>query len=159
MEDNRPLLTREGAERLRTELYRMEREERHDIAKTIGIAREFGDLKENAEYHSAKDKQGMLEARIKDLKGMLSHAEVIDVASLPEDGKARFGSHVTLRDLDSGRELRLHIVGDMEADASAGRVSYRAPLAASLLGHAQGEFIDVDTGSSATSYEILAVTR
>ena len=131
-------MTAAGAESLRAELKSLKSEARPRVIKSIAEARAHGDLKENAEYHAAREQQGFIEGRIKEIEGKLSHAQVIDVTQLPQSGRVVFGTTVVLADEDSGNEVRYQIVGEDEADASAGRISLTAPIARALIGKEAG---------------------
>ncbi|HEX9621725.1 MAG TPA: transcription elongation factor GreA [Polyangiaceae bacterium] len=145
-------ITPGGAEKLKEELARL-KEERPKISREIGVAREHGDLSENAEYHAAKERQGMVEARIKDLEDKLSRAEVIDPAKLGGD-KVRFGATVSLTNLDTDEESTYQIVGADEADIEQGTISVSAPLARALIGKTAGDEIVVHLPAGTRRYEI-----
>jgi transcription elongation factor GreA len=145
-------MTRPGHERLRAELERLKRVERPAITKAIAEARAHGDLSENAEYHAAREKQGMTEARIKDLEAMLGTAEVIEP---PTSGdRITFGSTVRLED-ESGREVSYQIVGSEESDPTRGRISILAPLARTLIGKKVGDTVTVQLPAGKKTFEIL----
>ena len=146
-------MTRPGHERLRAELERLKRVERPAITKAIAEARAHGDLSENAEYHAAREKQGMTEARIKDLEAMLGTAEVIE----PPTAGARitFGSTVRLED-ESGKEVTYQIVGSEESDPTRGRISILAPLARTLIGRQVGDTVTAQLPAGKKTFEILA---
>jgi transcription elongation factor GreA len=147
-------ITREGFDRLRKELDQLKREERPRIIRAIAEARAHGDLSENAEYHAAKERQGFIEARIRELEAKLGQAQVIEP---PRDGdRITFGSTVLLRGSD-GKESRYQIVGSDEADPSTGRMSVLSPLARTLIGKEVGDEVRVQTPGGAKTYEILAV--
>ncbi len=150
-------MTAAGAESLRAELKSLKSEARPRVIKSIAEARAHGDLKENAEYHAAREQQGFIEGRIKEIEGKLSHAQVIDVTQLPQSGRVVFGTTVVLADEDSGNEVRYQIVGEDEADASAGRISLTAPIARALIGKEAGDVVDVRTPGGDKSYEIVEV--
>jgi transcription elongation factor GreA len=146
-------MTRPGHERLRAELERLKRVERPAITKAIAEARAHGDLSENAEYHAAREKQGMTEARIKDLEAMLGTAEVIEP---PTSGdRITFGSTVRLED-ESGKEVSYQIVGSEESDPTRGRISILAPLARTLIGKKVGDTVTVQLPAGKKTFEILA---
>lgn len=150
---NEPVpMTPSGAQKLREELVRL-KEERPKISKEIGIAREHGDLSENAEYHAAKERQGLVEARIKDIEDKLSRAEVIDPSSLSGD-KVRFGATVQLMNLDTEEEQTFQIVGADEADVNRGTISVSAPLARALIGKSLGDEVVVKLPGGTRRYEI-----
>lgn len=148
-------ITPKGVEKLREELARL-KEERPKISREIGIAREHGDLSENAEYHAAKERQGLVEARIKDLEDKLSRSEVIDPSSLSGD-KVRFGATVTLLNVETEEESTYQIVGADEADLNQGTISISAPLARALIGKEAGDEIKVQLPGGARHYEIVGV--
>lgn len=148
-------MTPRGAEKLKEELARL-KEERPKISREIGVAREHGDLSENAEYHAAKERQGLVEARIKDLEDKLSRSEVIDPSSLSGD-KVRFGATVTLLNVETEEESTYQIVGADEADLNKGTISISAPLARALIGKEAGDEIKVQLPGGARHYEIVGV--
>lgn len=148
-------MTPRGVQLLRDELSRL-KEERPKIAREIGIAREHGDLSENAEYHAAKERQGLIEARIKDLEDKLSRAEVIDPTKLSGQ-TVRFGATVSLTNLDTDEEVTYQIVGPEEADIDKGRISISAPLARALIGKSPGDEVQVQLPAGVRHYEVSAV--
>jgi transcription elongation factor GreA len=148
-------MTPAGAIKLREELLRL-KEERPRISRDIGTAREHGDLKENAEYHAAKERQGLVEARIKDIEDKLSRAEVIDPTKLSGD-RVRFGAKVTLTNLDTDEESTYQIVGADEADINQGLISVSAPLARALIGKTLGDEVVVNLPAGKRRYEIGGV--
>jgi len=123
----------------------------------IAEARAHGDLKENAEYHAAKEQQGFIEGRIKDLDGKLSHAQIIDVTEITASGRVIFGSTVLLGDEESGKEITYQIVGEDEADAKAGMISYTSPIARALIGKEEGDVVVVRTPGGDREVEIIEV--
>lgn len=145
-------MTPQGAQKLREELSRL-KEERPKISREIGVAREHGDLSENAEYHAAKERQGMVEARIKDIEDKLARAEVIDPKTLGGQ-RVRFGAVVTLTNLDTDDETIYQIVGADEADIEQGTISVSAPLARALIGKEIGDEITVHLPAGIRRYEI-----
>jgi transcription elongation factor GreA len=145
-------MTPQGALKLREELVRL-KEERPKISREIGVAREHGDLSENAEYHAAKERQGLVEARIKDIEDKLSRAEVIDPSKLKGD-RVRFGATVTLTNLDTDEEQTFQIVGADEADINRGTISVSAPLARALINKTLGDEIVVTLPGGVRRYEI-----
>jgi transcription elongation factor GreA len=150
-------MTPEGHESLTHELKHLTTVERPRISKEIGVAREHGDLRENAEYHAAKEKQGQVEARISHLEGMLSRAEVIDPSQL-FGAKVKFGAYVELEDIDNG-EMRLYrIVGAEEADVSKGKISVTSPVARALINHEIGDEVKVNAPAGTRTYEITQIT-
>src|SRR5262245_64318664 len=148
-------ITPGGAQKLREEVTRL-KEERPKISREIGVAREHGDLSENAEYHAAKERQGLVEARIKDSEDKLSRAEVIDPAKLRGD-RVRFGAKVTLTNLDTDEETTYTIVGADEADINQGLISVSAPLARALIGKTLGDEVVVNLPAGKRRYEIGGV--
>ncbi len=148
-------MTPQGAHKLREELTRL-REERPKIAREIETAREHGDLSENAEYHAAKERQGMIEARIKDIEDKLSRAEIIDPSRL-SGTKVRFGATVGLLNIDTEEEVTYRIVGAEEADLSQGTISISAPLARALIGRDIGDEVNVTLPVGRRKYEITNV--
>jgi transcription elongation factor GreA len=150
-------LTAQGAEQLREELRRLKSEERPRIVEAIATARAHGDLKENAEYHAAKEQQGLVEARIRDIEAKLSNAQIIDVTQLSPSGRVVFGATVHLVDLENDSELTYRIVGEDEADIKQGLLSIGAPIARALIGKSAGDTVDVATPSGRRSYEITEV--
>lgn len=150
-------MTIEGAERLRAELKQLKSEERPRISKAIAEAREHGDLKENAEYHAAKEQQGLVEARIREIEGKLADAQVIDVTQIKPSGKVIFGATVHLLNLDTEAEVTYRIVGEDEADLKQGKLSVASPTARALIGKAEGDEVVVDAPSGAIEYEIQRI--
>jgi transcription elongation factor GreA len=150
-------LTAKGAERLREELERLKRVDRPQVIKAIAEARAHGDLRENAEYHAAREQQGFIEGRIKDLEFKLSHARIIDVTSLNANGKVVFGSTVDVLEIDNDEEHTFQIVGDDEADSKIGLISVNSPIARALIGKQEGDSAQVQTPAGVREFEILAV--
>jgi transcription elongation factor GreA len=150
-------LTRRGAELLKTELHRLKTVERHAVIQAIAEARAQGDLSENAEYDAAKDKQGFVEGRIKELEAKLAAAQVIDPASLDAGGKVVFGATVVLEDEDSGQQVTYQIVGDDEADLKQGLISISSPIARALIGKEQGDVAEVQAPGGLRHWEIVEV--
>lgn len=150
-------MTVAGANAIREELDRLKNKERPEIIQAIAEAREHGDLKENAEYHAARERQGFVEGRIKDLEGKLSHAQVIDITALPKSGKVVFGVTVELCDLATEKEVSYTIVGEDEANIQIGKISYTSPVARALIGKEEGEVAVVNAPSGQIEYEIQAV--
>jgi transcription elongation factor GreA len=148
-------MTPSGAQRLRDELARL-KEQRPKISREIGVAREHGDLSENAEYHAAKEKQGMCEARIKDIEDKLGRAEVIDPSKLSGD-RVRFGAFVKLTNLDTDEENHYQIVGADEADINSGTISVSAPLSRALIGKQVGDEVVVNLPIGTRRYEIAEI--
>jgi transcription elongation factor GreA len=150
-------LTLRGAEQMREELKQLKSVDRPTVIKAIAEARAHGDLKENAEYHAAKEQQGFIEGRIKDLEGKLSHAQIINVAEMTATGRVIFGSTVLLGDEESGNEITYQIVGEDEADAKAGMISYTSPIARALIGKEEGDVVVVRAPNGDRKVEIIEV--
>ncbi|WOI56377.1 transcription elongation factor GreA [Palleronia sp. LCG004] len=148
-------LTRAGQTDLNAELKQLKSVERPEIIRAIAEAREHGDLSENAEYHSAKEKQSFIEGRIKEIEGILSRADVIDTSRM--SGSIKFGAHVTLVDEDTEEEKTYQIVGEPEANLEAGKLNIKSPLARALIGKDEGDSVEVRTPGGEKSYEILSV--
>jgi len=149
-------ITQEGYEQLRAELKRLKTKDRYEVAKEIEEARAHGDLSENAEYEAAKEKQGHLEARIRDLEDKIARADVIDPAKL-DSSKVVFGATVDLEDLDTGEELQVQIVGPDEGDAKKGKISVHSPLARALIGKEVEDEAVVKAPGGTRSYEVKAI--
>ncbi len=154
---SKPPMTARGAEKLREQLNRLKGVERPRITKAIAEARAHGDLSENAEYHAAREQQGFIEGRIKDLEAFLSNAQVIDVRNINAGGKVVFGATVDLRHLEKEQEVSYQIVGEMEAEIEAGLVSVTSPIARALIGKFEGDVINVQAPGGEIEYEILEV--
>ena len=150
-------MTLRGAELLRAELKRLKSEERPRVIRAIAEARSHGDLSENAEYHAAREQQGFIEGRIKEIDARLAAAEVIDVAQLPASDRVVFGATVDLEDQDSGSAVSYQIVGEDEADIRNGRISFASPIARALIGKRIGDVAEVAAPGRTCSYEIIAV--
>lgn len=150
-------MTKAGESLLREELSRLKREERPKIIDAIATAREFGDLKENAEYHAAKEQQSLTEARIKDIEVKLANSQVIDIEKIEPSDKVIFGTTITVINLESDKSNKYNIVGEDEADANLGKISYASPLAKQMIGKYEGDIIKVETPSGLTEYEIIKV--
>ena len=150
-------ITKEGEVLLREELKKLKTEDRPKIIDAIATAREFGDLKENAEYHAAKEQQSLTEARIRDIESKLSNAQIIDISILDPSDKVIFGTTVTVYNSEAEKSIVYKIVGEDEADASIGKISFASPLAKSLIGKFEGDVIKVDTPSGVINYEIEQV--
>ncbi|MDC1228364.1 transcription elongation factor GreA [Octadecabacter sp.] len=148
-------LTRAGFDKLDAELKHLKSVERPLIIRAISEAREHGDLSENAEYHSAKEKQSFIEGRVKELEGVISLADVIDPSKL--SGTIKFGAHVTMVDEDTDKETSYQIVGEYEADIENGRLNLKSPIARALIGKEEGDSVDVRTPGGVKSYEILTI--
>jgi transcription elongation factor GreA len=150
-------LTRRGAELLKSELHRLKTVERHAVIQAISEARAQGDLSENAEYDAAKDKQGFIEGRIKEIESKLAAAQIIDPSALAADGKVVFGATVDLEDEDSGAKVTYQIVGDDEADLKLGLVSISSPIARALIGKEEGDVAEVQAPGGIKRWEIVDV--
>ena len=150
-------MTQEGADALREELKHRKSVLRPEITQAIAEAREHGDLKENAEYHAAREQQGFNEGRIKEIESKLADAQVIDISKITPSGKVIFGATVTLIDADSGKEVRYKIVGEDEADLKAGKISIMSPIARAIIGKSEGDAVVVQTPSGELEYEVDAV--
>jgi transcription elongation factor GreA len=149
-------MTLRGADLLRTELQRLKSVERPAITAAIAEARGHGDLSENAEYEAARERQGFIEARIKDIEAKLANAQVIDPKLVDADGRAVFGATVDVQD-DSGEKSTWQIVGEDEADIKEGRISVSSPIARALIGKESGEIVDAQTPGGLKRYEIIDV--
>ncbi len=147
-------MTVEGAERLRAELKQLKSVERPRISKAIAEAREHGDLKENAEYHAAKEQQGLVEARVREIESKLADAQIIDVTQIKPSGKVIFGSTVHLTNLDTDKTATYRIVGEDEADLKHGKLSVASPMARALIGKAEGDEVVVNAPSGSIEYSI-----
>jgi len=128
------------------------------VIAAIAEAREHGDLKENAEYHAAREEQGFIEGRIKQLEGELSHAEIIDVSKLNAGSKVVFGASVTLADVETDEEKKYQIVGDLEADIMLGLIAISSPVARAMIGKLEGDSIVIDAPAGQREYEIVSVS-
>ena len=150
-------MTLRGAEALRAELKRLKTEARPSVIKAIAEARGHGDLSENAEYHAAREQQGFIEGRIKEIEMKLASAEIIDPSKLTNTGRVVFGAVVELEDQDDGNRVIYQVAGEDEADIRAGRISITSPIARALVGKSQGDVVDVSAPGGIRSYEIVAV--
>ncbi|MEA1989067.1 MAG: transcription elongation factor GreA [Pseudomonadota bacterium] len=150
-------MTKEGADALQAELNKLKKEDRPRITKAIADAREHGDLKENAEYHAAREEQGLVEARVSQIEGALSHAQIIDVTKLKPGGKIVFGATVVVVNLDTDDELTYKIVGNEEADVKQNKISVNSPIARALIGKEEGDEAIVQAPSGNIDYEIVEV--
>ncbi len=147
-------MTLEGEQALRSELQQLKTVERPKVIAAIAEAREHGDLKENAEYHAAREQQGFIEGRIQDIEGKLSNAQVIDIKSIPHSGKVIFGATVSLINCDTDAEVEYRIVGDDESDIKQNRISVSSPIARALIGKEEGDTVVVQIPSGTVEYEI-----
>ena len=150
-------MTVRGYELLQDEVKRLQSVDRPAVIKAIAEARAHGDLKENAEYHAAKDQQGFIEARIKEIEGKLSHVHVIDVTAIDARGKIVFGSTVELIDEETGKEITYKIVGEDEADIKNGLISFTSPIARALIGKNEGDVVEFNAPGGEKSYEVIEV--
>lgn len=150
-------MTPEGHAALEAELKQLKTVERPRITNAIAEAREHGDLKENAEYHAAREQQGLCEARIRDIEAKLGGSQVINPTKLPQDGRVVFGVTVVLENIDDGEERRYKIVGDDEADVKTGKISVNSPIARGLIGKSEGDEAKIQTPGGLVEFEILEV--
>jgi transcription elongation factor GreA len=154
---NKVPLTARGAAALQEELKQLKSVERPKVIQAIAEAREHGDLKENAEYHAAREQQSFIEGRIKDIEGKLSHAQIIDVTQLNAGGKVVFGATVVVLELDNDEEFTYQIVGDDEADIKNGLISVSSPIARALIGKQEGDDVFLNTPGGSREFEVLEV--
>lgn len=154
---NRVPMTQSGAKALQAELNQLKNEKRPQIITAISEARAHGDLKENAEYHAAKEMQSFIEGRIKEIENKISNAQIIDVTAMPNNGKVIFGATVHLVNLQSEEKIIYQIVGDDEADVKASKVSVSSPIARALIGKQAGDEVNVQTPAGLVEYEIVKV--
>ncbi len=154
---NKIPITKVGAERLEAELKELKSVRRPKVIQAIAEAREHGDLKENAEYHAAREEQGFIEGRIKDIEGKLSHAQIIDVTTLKNDGRVVFGTTVVLYNDAEDKEITYQIVGEDEADIKAGKISISSPVAMALIGKEVDDVAVVKAPGGDIEYEIVEV--
>jgi transcription elongation factor GreA len=154
---SRPPITKAGSERLRTELEQLKFVDRPRIIAAIAEARAHGDLKENAEYHAAREQQSFTEGRIAQLEALLSNAEVIDVAQLKPGDRVVFGATVELEDEDTGTPVTYQIVGDLEADIKRQMIAVSSPIARALIGHSAGDSIEFTAPNGVKHYEVISV--
>lgn len=150
-------LTVSGAEKLKEELRRLKTEDRPRVVNAIAEARAHGDLKENAEYHAAREQQSFIEGRIREIEAKLCNAQVVDVTALPQSGKVVFGATVSLEETESGKPLIYRIVGDDEADIKLGMISVSSPIARALIGKEEGDVVTVQAPGGNLEYEIVEV--
>ena len=151
-------MTAKGAARLRAELEELKSVQRPAVIAAIAEARAHGDLKENAEYHAAREQQGFIEGRIKQLESEISHAQIIDVSTLNAGDKVVFGANVVLADVDTDEEKRYQIVGDLEADIKQGLIAISSPVARALIGKHEGDTITIEAPAGQREYEIVGVS-
>ncbi len=150
-------ITTKGAQRLRAELEQLKSVQRPAVINAISEARAHGDLKENAEYHAAREQQGFIEGRIKQLEAELSHAQVIDIATLNAGSRVVFGATVTLVDVETEDEKRYQIVGDLEADIKLGLIAISSPIARALIGKHEGDVVEIDAPAGRREFELIKV--
>jgi len=150
-------LTKKGAEKLREELAHLKKIDRPRVIAAIAEARAHGDLKENAEYHAAREQQGFIEGRIQRLQSTISHAQIIDVAALNAGSKVVFGATVTLSDEETAVQTTYQIVGDLEADIKHNRIAVSSPIARALIGKEEGDVVVVLAPAGDREYEIVGV--
>ena len=155
---NKEPMTVLGHQLLQQELKKLKSEDRPAVIRAIAEAREHGDLKENAEYHAAKEQQGFIEGRIKELEGKLSHVQVIDVTEIDAGGKVIFGATVKLLDDDTEKEITYRIVGQDEANINTGLISYTSPIARALIGKSEGDVVELKAPDGEKTYEVIAVS-
>ncbi|TDK23412.1 transcription elongation factor GreA [Luteimonas aestuarii] len=151
-------MTLQGAQRLRAELDELKSVQRPAVINAIAEARAHGDLKENAEYHAAREQQGFIEGRIKQLEGELSHADVIDVSKLDAGDRIVFGAKVTVADVETDEERRYQIVGDLEADIKLGLIAISSPVARALIGKHEGDSVTIEAPGGTREYEVIEVS-
>jgi transcription elongation factor GreA len=154
---NKVPMTKAGAEALEAELENLKKVQRPAIVESIATAREHGDLKENAEYHAARDQQSFCEGRIQEIEGKLSFAQVIDITTIPVSSKVIFGSTVTILNVDTDERVTYKIVGDDEASVKIGKISYSSPIARGLIAKEEGDEVTIKTPSGEVTYEIDTV--
>ena len=147
-------MTIEGEAALRTEVEKLKKHDRPDVIQAIAEAREHGDLKENAEYHAAREQQGFIEGRIQDIEAKLSRVQIIDISKIPQGDRVIFGSTVTIINTETDQQLCYRIVGDDEADVKDGKISYQSPIARALISKEIGEVVNVSTPGGEIEYEI-----
>lgn len=151
-------MTAGGAEKLREELQYLKSVARPKVIAAIAEARGHGDLRENAEYHAAKEQQGFIEGRIREIEHKLSHSQIIDLEGLVNNGKVVFGATITLINMDTDQEVIYQIVGEDEADLKVGKISVSSPIARALIGKHKGDSVDVQAPNGVISYEIMEVS-
>jgi len=154
---NKVPLTVKGAEKLRQELKELKTIKRPKVIEAISEARAHGDLKENAEYHAAREQQSFIEGRIKEIESILANAQIIDVTQINANGKVVFGATVELEDLETGETVTYQIVGDDEADIKQGLISVSSPIARAMIGKEEEDVVEVRTPKGIREYEILAI--
>ena len=150
-------MTVQGARALEEELHHLTKVVRPKLSQDIGTARELGDLKENAEYHAAREQQGMVEARVRDIEGRLQNSVIIDVTTIAHTGNVIFGTTVEIANVETDESVTYHIVGEDEADFKLGKISVGSPIARALVGKNEGDVVTVKTPSGVVEYEIIEV--
>lgn len=150
-------MTKRGSDALEAELKHLKNTMRPQITQAIAEARELGDLKENAEYHAAREQQGMVEARIRDIEGRLSNAQIIDPTTIPHTGKVIFGTTIEIANVDTDEAVVYQIVGEDEADIKTSKISVTSPIARALIGKVEGDVVAVKTPGGVVEYEIIEV--
>ena len=150
-------MTVQGAEALKAELNKLKGTDRPAVTAAIAEARAHGDLKENAEYHAAREQQGFIEGRIQDIEGKLSNAQIIDITQMPNNGKVIFGATVDIENVETGEAKTYQIVGDDEADFKIGKISVNSPIARGLIGKVEGDSVMIETPGGRVEYEVIAV--
>ena len=154
---DREIMTVNGAELLREELKKLKSVDRPDIITAIATAREFGDLKENAEYHAAKEKQSFIEGRISEIESKLSNSQVIDINKLSISNKVVFGSTVTLLNLDNEQIIKYRIVGEDESDIENGLLSYKSPLSKAMIGKSTDDLVELKTPEINQDFQVTDI--
>jgi transcription elongation factor GreA len=154
---NKVPLTVQGADQMKQELQKLKTEDRPAVVAAISEARAHGDLKENAEYHAAREQQGFIEGRIKELEGKLSNAQVIDVTKMTNEGKVIFGATVIISDIEKDEDVTYQIVGEDEANIKEGKISVNSPIARALIGKEEGDITVVAAPGGEIEYEIVEV--
>ena len=150
-------MTKEGESSLREELQKLKSVDRNNVVKAIAEAREHGDLKENAEYHAAKEQQGLIESRIRDIESKLANSQIIDVLDIEPTGRVIFGTTVEIKNLKDSNLSSYKIVGEDEADAKLRKISINSPLARSLIGKSEGDLINLEAPGGKKEFEILSI--
>ena len=150
-------MTRTGAELLHIELNKLKKIDRTKVIKDIAEARAHGDLKENAEYHAARERQGFIESRINDIENKLSNSNIIEISKISNDGKIIFGATISLIDLNNNKNLKYQIVGEDEADIKKKKISFNSPIAKALIGNYENDIVEVLTPKGTVTYKVSAV--
>lgn len=154
---NKTPLTKAGEAKLRAQLQTLKTSERQRLRVALNEALAHGDLKENAEYHAAKEEQGLLEAKISYIEGQLQTCTVVDIAQFKSQDKVMFGATITLKNLDNDKKMEFQLVGEPETDLSNGKISYKSPIAQACIGQSTGDCVEVDTPNGSDTYEILSI--